>query len=87
MEDSDFQELILILSLTVEVNLQWKLQISPFFVSGKTWKIGSVSNTYLPHYTVYIYIYIYKHVYTHAVHKNPVYITQTIYLSISNCVC
>ncbi len=26
-----------------------KLQISPFFVSGKTWKIGNVSNTYLPH--------------------------------------
>ncbi len=24
---------------------------SPFFVSGKTWKIGSVSNTYLPHCT------------------------------------
>ncbi len=61
MEDSDFQELILILSLTVEVNLQWKLQISPFFVSGKTWKIGSVSNTYLPHYTVYIYLNMYIH--------------------------
>ncbi len=27
----------------------YKLQISPFFVRGKTWKIGSVSNTYLPH--------------------------------------
>ncbi len=63
MEDSDFQELILILSLTVEVYLQWKLQNSPFFVSGKTWKIGSVSNTYLLHYTVYIYIYIYVYIY------------------------
>ncbi len=38
-------------SLTVEVYLRWKLQISPFFVSGKTWKIGSVSNTYLTHCT------------------------------------
>ncbi len=38
-----------ILSLTVEMYLRWKLQISPFFVSGKTWKIGSVSKTYLPH--------------------------------------
>ncbi len=27
----------------------YRLQISPFFVSGKTWKTGSVSNTYLPH--------------------------------------
>ncbi len=25
------------------------VQISPFFVSGKTWNIVSVSNTYLPH--------------------------------------
>ncbi len=31
------------------VYLRWKWQISPFFVSGKPWKIGSVSNTYLPH--------------------------------------
>ncbi len=29
--------------------LRWKLQISPFFISGKPWKIGRVSNTYLPH--------------------------------------
>ncbi len=35
--------------LTVEGYLWWKLQISSFFVSGKTRKIGSVSNTYLPH--------------------------------------
>ncbi len=35
--------------LTFEVYLRWKLQISPFFVSGKIWQIGSVSNTYLPH--------------------------------------
>ncbi len=46
-----------ILPLTVEVYLRWKLQITPFFVSGKHWKIGSVSNTHLPH-CVYIYIYI-----------------------------
>ncbi len=39
----------LIPSLIVEVYLQWKLQISPFFVSGETWKIVSVSNTYLAH--------------------------------------
>ncbi len=41
--------LFLILSFIVEVYLRWKLQISPFFVSGKTWKIVSLSNTYLPH--------------------------------------
>ncbi len=46
----DFFFFFLIPSLTVEVYLRWKWQISPFFVSGKTWKIGSVSNTYLPQY-------------------------------------
>ncbi len=41
------------LSLTVEVYLRWKLQIYPVFVSVKPWKIGSVSNTYLPHCTYF----------------------------------
>ncbi len=45
-----------ILSLTVEVYLWWKLQISPFFASGKPWKIGNVSNTYLSHY-IYLFNY------------------------------
>ncbi len=47
----DFFFFFLDKTLTVEVYLRWKLQISPFFVSGKTWKIISVSNTYLPHCT------------------------------------
>ncbi len=45
----DFLDYVFRLSLTLEVYLRWKLQISPFFLSGKPWKIGSVSNTYLPH--------------------------------------
>ncbi len=48
------------LSLTVEVYLRWKWQISPFFLSGKTWKISSVSNTYLPHYKCVILTKIWK---------------------------
>ncbi len=53
------------MSLTVEVYLRWKLQISPFFVSGKTWKISSVSNTYLLH-CIYIYISSLSHSLSHA---------------------
>ncbi len=45
----DFLDFFYILSLTVEVYLRWKWQISHFFVSGKMWKIVSVSNTCLPH--------------------------------------
>ncbi len=48
----DFLDFFYMLSLTVEVYLRWKLQISLFFVGGKPWKIASVSNTYLTHCTL-----------------------------------
>ncbi len=51
----DFLDFFYMLSLTVEVYLRWKLQISLFFVSGKPWKIASVSNTYLTHCTLKFY--------------------------------
>ncbi len=37
-------------SLTVEVYLWWNLQISPFFVSGKPWEIGSIKYLFAPLY-------------------------------------
>ncbi len=39
----------LILSLTVEVYLWWKLQASLIFLSGRTCTVGGWLNTFLPH--------------------------------------
>ncbi len=45
---------VVILSLTVQINLPLKLHTDHFFVSGQTYKISRGSNIFFP--TVYMYV-------------------------------
>ncbi len=53
-----FFVVVVILSLTVQINLPLKFKFYNFFISGQTYKISRGSN-YFSHTYIYIYIYIY----------------------------